>query len=64
MDTNDISFGDIALIVFAVIVVIFVVVVLKKAIRIVPQTQAWLVERLGRYQRTMDAGLRLLVPFV
>ncbi|MDR2373416.1 MAG: SPFH/Band 7/PHB domain protein [Bifidobacteriaceae bacterium] len=54
----------VALVVFALVIVIFAVVILKKAIRIVPQTQAWLVERLGRYQRTMEAGLRLLVPFV
>ncbi|MDR1634842.1 MAG: SPFH/Band 7/PHB domain protein [Bifidobacteriaceae bacterium] len=61
---NGLDASTAVLIVFAAVVVIFVLVVLKKAIRIVPQTQAWLVERLGRYQRTMDAGLRLLVPFV
>ncbi|MDR3107220.1 MAG: SPFH/Band 7/PHB domain protein [Bifidobacteriaceae bacterium] len=64
MPFEDVSFGNVALTDFAIVVVIFAVVVLRKAIRIVPQTQAWLVERLGRYQRTMEAGLRLLVPFV
>ncbi|MDR0365498.1 MAG: SPFH/Band 7/PHB domain protein [Bifidobacteriaceae bacterium] len=54
----------VVLLVLAVILVIFAFVVIKRAIRIVPQTQAMLVERLGRYQRTMDAGFHLLVPFI
>ena len=29
-----------------------------------PQARAGIVERLGRYQRTLDAGLALVVPFV
>src|SRR5688500_12353316 len=41
-----------------------VLFVLSRAIRIVPQARAGIVERLGRYQRTLDAGLSLLVPFV
>ncbi|MDR0594339.1 MAG: SPFH/Band 7/PHB domain protein [Bifidobacteriaceae bacterium] len=64
MFDGDLDAGQVVLAVFALAVVIFAVVVLRKSIRIVPQAQAWLVERLGRYQRTMDAGLRLLVPFV
>lgn len=43
---------------------IFVLSVLLRSIRIVPQAQAFLVERLGRYKRTLDPGLHLLVPFV
>lgn len=31
-------------------------------IRVVPQQKAWVVERLGRYHRTLDAGLRFLIP--
>jgi regulator of protease activity HflC (stomatin/prohibitin superfamily) len=52
--------GAIALIVIA----FFVLVVLGKMVRIVPQARAGVVERLGRYDRTMEAGLRILVPFV
>ncbi len=52
--------GVIALIVIA----FFVLVVLGKMVRIVPQARAGVVERLGRYDRTMDAGLRILIPFV
>jgi regulator of protease activity HflC (stomatin/prohibitin superfamily) len=46
--------------VFALLVLITVF----RSIRIVPQARAGVVERLGRYQRTLDAGLALLVPFV
>jgi regulator of protease activity HflC (stomatin/prohibitin superfamily) len=44
--------------------VFFVVVVVVRSIRIVPQARAGVVERLGRYQRTLAPGLALLVPFV
>lgn len=46
------------------LVALFVVVTLVRAVRIVPQAQAYIIERLGRYSRTLDAGLHLLVPFV
>jgi regulator of protease activity HflC (stomatin/prohibitin superfamily) len=52
--------GLIVLIVVAVVVLF----VLSRAVRIVPQARAGLVERLGRYQRTLDPGLALLVPFI
>src|SRR5947209_12726648 len=45
-------------------VLFFIVVVVVRAVRIVPQARAGVVERLGRYQRTLDPGLALLVPFV
>lgn len=35
-----------------------------KAVRIVPQARAGIVERLGRYQRTLDPGLALVIPIV
>jgi regulator of protease activity HflC (stomatin/prohibitin superfamily) len=46
------------------VVVLLVLVVLSRAVRIVPQARAGVVERLGRYSRTLNAGLTLLVPFV
>jgi regulator of protease activity HflC (stomatin/prohibitin superfamily) len=52
--------GLIALIVLAV----FLFIVAAAAVRIVPQARAGIVERLGRYQRTLDAGLALIVPFI
>jgi regulator of protease activity HflC (stomatin/prohibitin superfamily) len=43
-----------------VIAVIFVV----RAIKVVPQQNAWVVERLGKYHATLTPGLNILVPFV
>jgi regulator of protease activity HflC (stomatin/prohibitin superfamily) len=51
------------LIVLAVLAVV-ILVTLARAIRIVPQARAGIVERLGRYQRTLDAGLALVIPYV
>ena len=42
----------------------FVLLVLARTIRIVPQARAGVVERFGRYQRTLAPGLALVVPFV
>jgi regulator of protease activity HflC (stomatin/prohibitin superfamily) len=39
-------------------------VTLWKAVRIVPQARARIVERLGRYHKTLDAGLALVIPYV
>jgi regulator of protease activity HflC (stomatin/prohibitin superfamily) len=44
--------------------VIFVIVTLFKAIRIIPQATAGVVERLGRYHKTLTPGLNILVPFI
>ncbi len=50
-------------IVFLVIIVIFAVILLQ-SVRIVPQARAGIVERLGRYHRTLGAGLAIIVPVV
>src|SRR5687767_9935812 len=52
--------GLIALIVLAVLLF----VIAFTAIKIVPQARAGIVERLGRYTRTLDPGLALIIPFV
>ena len=52
------------LLIVALVVVLFAVAVLLKAVRIVPQARARNVERLGRYTRTLPPGLNLVVPFV
>jgi regulator of protease activity HflC (stomatin/prohibitin superfamily) len=45
-------------------VVAFVLIALWRTIRIVPQARAGVVERLGRYSRTLNPGLTIVVPFV
>ena len=48
-----------------VIVLSFLVIlVIAKTARIVPQQSAYVVERLGRYSRTLSAGFHILVPFI
>jgi regulator of protease activity HflC (stomatin/prohibitin superfamily) len=42
----------------------FVLLALARTIRIVPQARAGVVERFGRYSRTLNAGLAIVVPFV
>ena len=51
-------------VIVAAVVVIFLVVVFARTIRIVPQARAGIVERLGRYHRTLSPGMTLVVPFV
>src|SRR4028118_1394118 len=55
--------GTPALVSLIVVVALFVIVA-AKAVTIVPQAQAKVVERLGRYSRTLSPGLSFLVPFV
>ena len=52
--------GLIVLLLFLLLAVIVVV----RTVRIVPQQTAQLVERLGRYSRTLEGGIHFLVPFV
>jgi regulator of protease activity HflC (stomatin/prohibitin superfamily) len=46
------------------IVAVLVLTVLARSIRIVPQARARVVERLGRYNRTLTPGMALIVPFI
>jgi regulator of protease activity HflC (stomatin/prohibitin superfamily) len=48
----------------AAVVVVFLVIMFARTIRIVPQARAGIVERLGRYNRTLSPGLAILMPFV
>ncbi len=44
--------------------ILFVVIAFLKTIRVVPQKVAFIVERLGKYNATLDAGLHILIPFI
>src|SRR5919109_5493874 len=46
------------------VVAVFVLFVLARTVRIVPQARAGVIERLGRYQRTLNPGLAVVVPFI
>lgn len=49
---------------FSIALVVFAVIVVFKTVRIVPQQAAFVVERLGKYSRTLDAGLHIVIPFL
>ncbi len=46
------------------VVLIFLVIMFARTVRVVPQAKAGIVERFGRYQRTLNPGLTVLMPFV
>ena len=54
---------EIALILLALLV-LFVIVLLAKTVRIVPQARAGIVERFGKYKGTLPAGLNIVMPFI
>ncbi len=46
------------------VLLIFLAILFARTVRIVPQARAGVVERLGRYNRTLNPGMTILVPFV
>jgi regulator of protease activity HflC (stomatin/prohibitin superfamily) len=48
----------------AIVVVIFLMIMISRVARVVPQQNAWVVERLGKYSTTLNAGFHILVPFL
>jgi regulator of protease activity HflC (stomatin/prohibitin superfamily) len=59
-----VSFGQILTTIILVLVVIVVAATIIRAVRIVQQATAVIIERLGKYQKTLNAGLHFLVPFI
>ena len=57
-------FNAVILWIVIAIVVIFVFTIIARSIRIIPQAYAGIVERLGRYHKTLNPGLNILVPFI
>ncbi|QTE30745.1 SPFH domain-containing protein [Pengzhenrongella sicca] len=62
VDTS--SFGQILGTIVLGLLLLFVFIALVRSVRIVPQATALVIERLGRYSRTLEPGLHLLIPFV
>jgi regulator of protease activity HflC (stomatin/prohibitin superfamily) len=54
----------VATLIVLIVIAAVVLITLAQGIRIVPQARAGIVERLGRYHRTLDAGLGLVIPYV
>jgi regulator of protease activity HflC (stomatin/prohibitin superfamily) len=49
--------------VIGLLILVFAFVTIMRAVRIVPQQQSWIVERLGRYHATLKPGMQIIVPF-
>lgn len=56
--------GTIQALVVGLFLFITVLVFLAKTVKIVPQAHAGIVERLGRYKRTLNPGLAIIIPFI
>jgi regulator of protease activity HflC (stomatin/prohibitin superfamily) len=56
--------GTLVPLVLALVLTLLVLVTLARTVRIIPQARAGIVERLGRYSRTLNPGLTILVPFI
>ncbi|MGH3959061.1 SPFH domain-containing protein [Mycobacterium sp.] len=50
--------------VFLAVLVVFAAIVVAKSVALIPQAEAAVIERLGRYSRTVSGQLTLLVPFI
>jgi regulator of protease activity HflC (stomatin/prohibitin superfamily) len=58
------SFMPDGLTIVALVVLVVVITFIVKAVRIVPQQHAWVVERLGKYHATLGPGLNIVIPFI
>ena len=56
--------GTIAGLVLLAVLVVFAVIVVAKPVALIPQAEAAVIERLGRYSKTVSGQLTLLLPFV
>jgi regulator of protease activity HflC (stomatin/prohibitin superfamily) len=52
------------LLIIVVVIVVFVILTIARTMRIVPQRSAFIVERLGKYHKTLEAGMHILFPFI
>jgi regulator of protease activity HflC (stomatin/prohibitin superfamily) len=56
--------GAIAGLVLFAVLVIFAIIVVAKSVALIPQAEAAVIERLGRYSKTISGQLTLLIPFI
>jgi len=56
--------GSVLFVLLIAVVAIFVLTILFRAIRIIPQARAGVVERLGKYHKTLTPGLNIVIPLI
>ena len=49
---------------FALVIAVIAAIFIVRSIKIVPQQHAWVVEKLGKYDRTLPPGLAFVLPFI
>ncbi|MBC7701972.1 stomatin-like protein [Aquabacterium sp.] len=49
---------------FALVILVLAVIFIAKSVKVVPQQNAWVLERLGKYHATLTPGLNVVLPFV
>ena len=52
------------LITFPLIIIVLSVLFVLQAVKVVPQQNAWVLERFGKYQKTLLPGLNIIIPFM
>ena len=50
--------------IIVIVIAVFLLITIFKMARVVPQREAFVVERLGKYSKTLEAGFHILVPFI
>src|ERR1700704_6630141 len=56
--------GAVAGLILVAVLVLFAIIVVAKSVKVIPQAEAAVIERLGRYSKTVSGQLTLLVPFI
>ena len=50
--------------IFLLLLLVFIVVLLIKSIKVVRQSEVYIIERLGKFHKAADAGLTIIIPFI
>src|SRR3981189_3558005 len=56
--------GTVVVLILVAVLVLFAIIVVAKSVKVIPQAEAAVIERLGRYSKTVSGQLPLLLPFV
>jgi regulator of protease activity HflC (stomatin/prohibitin superfamily) len=49
---------------FIIAILFLIIITIFKGVKVVPQQQAWIIERLGKFNTTLEPGLTLIIPFL
>ena len=53
-----------AFLVFSIVLIVIAVIFVSQCLKVVPQQQAWVVERLGKFHAVLSPGLNVIIPFI